>query len=154
MIPESRLWAWISRGRSSPRSGRIRGNSEGAYPRHIKSKESGRTFYFGHGYTVVDASSARGQGSRSYGRVTRSPGGISRAVPPVQRSQVQSILPQTASRPFAVVILPDSGSRYLSKFYDDKWMREFGFSPWSLVKRPWVTSCLQAEQGYAYCHSW
>src|SRR5919106_2784187 len=27
----------------------------------------------------------------------------------------------------AIVILPDSGSRYLSKFYDDKWMREFGF---------------------------
>ncbi len=27
----------------------------------------------------------------------------------------------------AVVVLPDSGSRYLSKFYDDKWMREFGF---------------------------
>ncbi|MBV6451096.1 MAG: putative cystathionine beta-synthase [Anaerolineales bacterium] len=27
----------------------------------------------------------------------------------------------------AVVLLPDSGSRYLSKFYDDKWMREFGF---------------------------
>jgi len=26
-----------------------------------------------------------------------------------------------------VVVLPDSGSRYLSKFYDDKWMREFGF---------------------------
>jgi len=26
-----------------------------------------------------------------------------------------------------VVIFPDSGSRYLSKFYDDKWMREFGF---------------------------
>ena len=26
-----------------------------------------------------------------------------------------------------VVILPDSGSRYLSKFYDDKWMRESGF---------------------------
>ncbi len=26
-----------------------------------------------------------------------------------------------------VVILPDSGTRYLSKFYDDKWMREFGF---------------------------
>jgi len=25
------------------------------------------------------------------------------------------------------VIFPDSGSRYLSKFYDDKWMREFGF---------------------------
>ncbi len=28
---------------------------------------------------------------------------------------------------FPVVIFPDSGSRYLSKFYDDKWMREFGF---------------------------
>ncbi|MEW6030451.1 MAG: pyridoxal-phosphate dependent enzyme [Chloroflexota bacterium] len=27
----------------------------------------------------------------------------------------------------AVVIFPDSGSRYLSKFYDDKWMRENGF---------------------------
>lgn len=26
-----------------------------------------------------------------------------------------------------VVILPDSGSRYLSKFYDDKWMNENGF---------------------------
>ena len=26
-----------------------------------------------------------------------------------------------------VVLLPDSGSRYLSKFFDDKWMREFGF---------------------------
>jgi cystathionine beta-synthase len=26
-----------------------------------------------------------------------------------------------------VVILPDSGSRYLSKVYDDKWMRENGF---------------------------
>lgn len=28
---------------------------------------------------------------------------------------------------FPVVIFPDSSSRYLSKFYDDKWMREFGF---------------------------
>ena len=27
----------------------------------------------------------------------------------------------------AVVLLPDSGSRYLSKVYDDKWMRENGF---------------------------
>jgi cystathionine beta-synthase len=26
-----------------------------------------------------------------------------------------------------VVVLPDSGSRYLSKFFDDKWMRENGF---------------------------
>jgi cystathionine beta-synthase len=28
---------------------------------------------------------------------------------------------------FAVVIFPDSGSRYLSKVFDDKWMRENGF---------------------------
>ncbi len=34
-----------------------------------------------------------------------------------------------------VVILPDSGSRYLSKFYDDKWMRENGFleAEWSEI---------------------
>jgi len=34
-----------------------------------------------------------------------------------------------------VVILPDSGTRYLSKFYDDKWMRENGFltNEWSEV---------------------
>jgi cystathionine beta-synthase len=33
----------------------------------------------------------------------------------------------------AVVILPDSGSRYLSKVFDDKWMRENGFleTSWS-----------------------
>ena len=32
----------------------------------------------------------------------------------------------------AVVILPDSGSRYLSKVFDDEWMRENGFleGPW------------------------
>lgn len=29
----------------------------------------------------------------------------------------------------AVVLLPDTGSRYLSKFYDDNWMRENGFLP-------------------------
>ncbi len=29
----------------------------------------------------------------------------------------------------AVVLLPDSGSRYLSKLYDDNWMRENGFLP-------------------------
>jgi cystathionine beta-synthase len=32
-----------------------------------------------------------------------------------------------AKQRLIVVILPDSGSRYLSKFYDDKWMRENGF---------------------------
>jgi cystathionine beta-synthase len=32
-----------------------------------------------------------------------------------------------------VVLLPDSGSRYLSKFYDDKWMKENSFleTEWS-----------------------
>ena len=32
----------------------------------------------------------------------------------------------------AVVVLPDSGSRYLSKVFDDEWMRENGFleAPW------------------------
>jgi cystathionine beta-synthase len=29
----------------------------------------------------------------------------------------------------AVVLLPDSGTRYLSKFLDDDWMREHGFGP-------------------------
>lgn len=32
-----------------------------------------------------------------------------------------------AEERLVVVILPDSGSRYLSKFYDDKWMRENAF---------------------------
>ncbi len=31
------------------------------------------------------------------------------------------------SERLVVVLLPDSGTRYLSKFYDDKWMRENGF---------------------------
>lgn len=36
----------------------------------------------------------------------------------------------------AVVIFPDSGSRYLSKVFDDKWMRENGFleSEWEAVR--------------------
>ncbi|MBM4423738.1 MAG: cystathionine beta-synthase [Chloroflexi bacterium] len=34
---------------------------------------------------------------------------------------------------FVVVILPDSGSRYLTKLFDDEWMREMGFleSAWA-----------------------
>jgi cystathionine beta-synthase len=36
-------------------------------------------------------------------------------------------LTKRAEERLVVVILPDSGSRYLSKFYDDKWMRENGF---------------------------
>lgn len=35
-----------------------------------------------------------------------------------------------------VVILPDSGSRYLSKFYDDKWMRENGYLQSSWAEAP------------------
>jgi cystathionine beta-synthase len=35
----------------------------------------------------------------------------------------------------AVVILPDSGSRYLSKVFDDEWMRENGF-----LEGPWGTA--------------
>ncbi len=36
----------------------------------------------------------------------------------------------------AVVIFPDSGSRYLSKVFDDKWMRENGFleSEWEMIR--------------------
>lgn len=37
-----------------------------------------------------------------------------------------------------VVLLPDSGSRYLSKFLDDEWMRENGF-----LERAWVDSRAQ-----------
>ncbi len=41
----------------------------------------------------------------------------------------QSLTPER----LVVVILPDSGSRYLSKFYDDKWMKENSFleTEWS-----------------------
>jgi cystathionine beta-synthase len=37
---------------------------------------------------------------------------------------------------FVVVLIPDSGSRYLSKMFDDEWMREMGFleSAWSEVR--------------------
>lgn len=36
----------------------------------------------------------------------------------------------------AVVVFPDSGSRYLSKVFDDKWMRENGFmeSAWEAIR--------------------
>ncbi|MDR7467617.1 MAG: cystathionine beta-synthase [Armatimonadota bacterium] len=36
-------------------------------------------------------------------------------------------LPETGAGLRAVVILPDSGSRYLSKLFSDDWMREHGF---------------------------
>jgi cystathionine beta-synthase len=48
------------------------------------------------------------------------------AVAGLLKSQiVQSLKPSQ----IAVVLLPDSGSRYLSKMYDDNWMRENGFLP-------------------------
>jgi cystathionine beta-synthase len=42
-----------------------------------------------------------------------------------------------------VVILPDSGSRYLSKVFDDKWMRENGFleARWNDSSLSEVLSC-------------
>lgn len=41
------------------------------------------------------------------------------------------------SERLAVVIFPDSGSRYLSKVFDDKWMSENGF-----LESPWETTHL------------
>ena len=52
-----------------------------------------------------------------------------------------------------VVLLPDSGSRYLSKFYDDKWMRENGF-----MSADWCEASLKeiltvkAQQGLITAH--
>jgi cystathionine beta-synthase len=37
------------------------------------------------------------------------------------------IVQSLAADDLVVVILPDSGSRYLSKLFDDEWMREYGF---------------------------
>ncbi len=46
-----------------------------------------------------------------------------------------------------VVLLPDSGSRYLTKFYNDRWMRENGFMPadWSDTTLGDVLSAKQGE---------
>jgi cystathionine beta-synthase len=49
------------------------------------------------------------------------------AVRQAQQLRVQLNIKKLKGDRLPVVILPDSGSRYLSKFYDDKWMREFGF---------------------------
>lgn len=46
------------------------------------------------------------------------------AVAGLLKSEVVRVLPQGG---IAVVILPDAGSRYLSKIFDDNWMRENGF---------------------------
>jgi hypothetical protein len=52
------------------------------------------------------------------------------------RSQVQCGMFRVAANHFAVVIFPDSGSRYLSKVFDDKWMRENGLlgSAWEAIR--------------------
>jgi cystathionine beta-synthase len=42
----------------------------------------------------------------------------------------------------AVVILPDSGNRYLSKLFDDKWMRENGF-----LESEWTEATLREVLG-------
>lgn len=42
----------------------------------------------------------------------------------------------------AVVLLPDSGSRYLSKVFDDKWMRENGF-----LESEWTEATLREVLG-------
>jgi cystathionine beta-synthase len=56
-------------------------------------------------------------------------GGSSGAVIAAAVRYAQTLTPDD----LIVVILPDSGSRYLSKFYDDQWARENGFlsSEWS-----------------------
>ncbi len=48
----------------------------------------------------------------------------------------------------AVVILPDSGFRYLSKIYDDTWMRENGFLPSSQLSDT-VAALLKAQASIA-----
>jgi cystathionine beta-synthase len=50
-------------------------------------------------------------------------GGSSGAALAATMLYAQSLTPER----LVVVILPDSGTRYLSKFYDDQWMRENGF---------------------------
>lgn len=44
-----------------------------------------------------------------------------------------------------VVILPDSGNRYLTKLFDDNWMRENGFLPDSKVTDP-ISSVLESHR--------
>ena len=52
-----------------------------------------------------------------------------------------------------VVILPDSGSRYLSKLYDDKWMRENGYMEpeWSRIQ---LGEILDAKSSDKLITSW
>jgi hypothetical protein len=54
-----------------------------------------------------------------------------------------------------VVLLPDSGSRYLSKFYDDKWMRESGFLSMEFGETS-LGDLLIAKtgQGFVHSHDW
>ena len=47
-----------------------------------------------------------------------------------------------SAKRLAVVLLPDSGSRYLSKVFDDKWMRENGF-----LESEWTEATLREVLG-------
>ncbi len=52
-----------------------------------------------------------------------------------------------------VVILPDAGSRYLSKIFDDKWMRENGFleAAWSVASLDEVLSTRPSQELITAC---
>jgi cystathionine beta-synthase len=52
---------------------------------------------------------------------------LAAAVRYLQATAASSDGPAQPMPRLAVVILPDSGTRYLSKFYDDSWMQEHGF---------------------------
>ncbi len=54
-----------------------------------------------------------------------------------------------------VVILPDSGSRYLSKVFDDEWMREMGFleSSWAEARASDVLGAKTAGELHVACRS-
>jgi cystathionine beta-synthase len=41
------------------------------------------------------------------------------------------ILDESPGIRYPVIILPDSGNRYLSKLYNDEWMRKMGYSNWA-----------------------
>jgi cystathionine beta-synthase len=63
------------------------------------------------------------------------------AVAGLLKSKIVRGLPKNA---VVVVILPDSGSRYLSKVFDDTWMRENGF--FDNDQRPTVSDVLKTSQ--------
>ncbi|HEX2979092.1 MAG TPA: cystathionine beta-synthase [Anaerolineaceae bacterium] len=64
------------------------------------------------------------------------------AVAGVMKSEIVRALPPGA---VVVVILPDSGNRYLSKIFDDTWMRENGF--FKSEQRATIADVLKARTG-------